>query len=110
VVKSNTGLFLRLATKRLVAFWGVQRPYYSDLHNFYVAAYFYTLYVLIVASLKNWLTSYMPEMVFLVLYVALVSLTVMLSCDEWHNRFLYSILPLLLLLAAGAFFPNKSQK
>lgn len=110
VVKSNTGLFLRLAIKRLVAFWGVQRPYYSGLHNFYVAAYFYAVYILIVAGLKNWLTSYMPEAIFLVLYVALVSLTVMLSCDEWHNRFLYSILPLLLLLAAGAFFANKRQK
>jgi hypothetical protein len=49
-----------------------------------------------------------PQAVFMSSYILLVMLTVLLSCDEWHSRFLYSILPFLLLMAAG-FFISKEK-
>lgn len=103
IVSKNRELFLRLAGKRLVAFWGVQRPYYSFLHNAFVAVYFYSLYILILFGLRRMLKAHRAESTFCLSYIFLVMLTVMLSCDEWHNRFLYSLLPLLLLMATGIF-------
>jgi hypothetical protein len=52
-------------------------------------------------------THYVAETVFMLTYIFFIMLTVLLSCDEWHNRFIFSILPFLLLLAAGVFARKK---
>lgn len=103
IISHNSQLFIRLAAKRFVVFWGVQRPFYSAFHNTFLAVYFYGMYAFILAGLKKMLTYQRPESAFLLTYILLVMLTVLLSCDEWHSRFLYSLLPFLLLLASGAF-------
>lgn len=103
IIIDNGSLFFRLAKDRFLAFWGVQRSYFSFGHNLFVAIYFYTLYIFIFVGLRKMIRYLLPQTVFLVTYIFLVTCTVLLSCDEWHNRFLYSILPLLLLLATGVF-------
>lgn len=103
IMTNNSELFFRLIRDRFFAFWGVQRPFYSSGHNLFIAVYFYTLYVFIIIGLRKMLRSYLPQAVFMVSYIILVMLTVLLSCDEWHNRFIYSVLPFLLLLGLGIF-------
>lgn len=103
IVKNNGDLFFRLAKERFVAFWGVRRSFYSSGHNLFVSVYFYGLYLLVLLGVKKMTACYLPQAVFMGTYILLVMLTVLLSCDEWHNRFLYSLLPFLFLLATGPF-------
>lgn len=100
---NNQSLFLSLIKKRFFAFWGVTRSFYSPAHNMFIAAYFYSLYVLALPGLIRLMKYYLAEAIFMLTYILLVMLTVLLSCDEWHNRFIFSILPFLLLLATGLF-------
>jgi hypothetical protein len=109
IIKNNDNLFLRLAKERFIAFWGVLRPFYSLGHNLFIAAYFYTLYVFVLWGLRRMFRYYLPQTVFLLTYIFLIMLTVLLSCDEWHNRFIFSILPFLLLLAVGPFIKKEAQ-
>lgn len=108
VITQNSELFFRLAKERFLAFWGVQRSYYSAAHNLFVAIYFYALYVFILIGLRRMFRNVFPHTIFLITYILLVMCTVLLSCDEWHNRFLYSILPLLLLMGTGRFIKKKA--
>jgi hypothetical protein len=103
LIKNNTGLFLRLAKQRFIAFWGVQRSFFAPVHNFFLAAYFYSLYALIIWSIRKMFRRFLAETIFMLSYIFLVMLTVILSCDEWHNRFIFSILPFLLMLSVRGF-------
>lgn len=100
------GLFFSLATKRFIAFWGMYRSHYSLIHNIFICTYFYTLYVLCLFSFKKMFRQLKPEVIYLLCIMFLFTVTVMLSCDEWHNRFIFSILPYLL-LCASVFFNKK---
>lgn len=99
----NWNLFLSLATKRFAAFWGVIRSYYSILHNIYIAAYFYLIYILLVVGISNWRKVNLPEIAFMLCLILSTMTTTLLSCDDWHNRFIFAIFPFLLLLATFAF-------
>ncbi len=108
IISHNTELFLGLAWKRFIAFWGVRRSFYSLGHNLFICIYFYTLYIFILIGLRKMFQFFLPHAIFITTYIFLVMITVLLSCDEWHNRFIFSILPFLLLLGTGKFV--KQQK
>jgi len=95
----NTGQFLRLAFLRSKAFFGLTRSYYSLWHNFYLCVYFFPLYILVIVSWRRWI----KKNKFLLLYcssvIAVNWLTVILTCDDWHNRFFLSITPYIYILA-----------
>src|SRR5215213_4097722 len=99
VITHHTHLFLSLATRRLIAFWGVIRPYHSFSHNMFVGLYFYATYVLILIRFKKLVQNFLPQTIFFLCNILLVMITVILSCDEWHNRFILALLPFLLLMA-----------
>ena len=99
VITHHTHLFLSLASRRLIAFWGVIRPYHSFSHNVFVGLYFYATYVLILIRFKKLVQNFLPQTIFFLCNILLVMITVILSCDEWHNRFILALLPFLLLMA-----------
>jgi hypothetical protein len=107
IIQNNGSLFFDLAKKRFIAFWGLRRSFFSLGHNVFIAVYFYSLYAFIFLGLRRMFSFYLAETVFMLTYIFLVMLTVLLSCDEWHNRFIFSILPFLLLLATGVFAKKK---
>ncbi|MGZ3886221.1 MAG: hypothetical protein ACXVBP_02240 [Flavisolibacter sp.] len=100
IISHHTTLFLDLAGRRLAAFWGVRRSYYSLGHNLFLCFYFYGSYLLILAGLKKLVRNYLPEMSFFFCNIILVTITVALSCDEWSNRFILALLPFFLLPAS----------
>lgn len=102
-------LFLSLSVKRLLAFFGVLRSYYSLPHNVFIGFYFYSVYVLAFAGIRNWTSPRKPCVFFCVCLVFLTALTSALSCDEWHNRFILAVLPFLLLLASLIFAPKNRK-
>ena len=108
----NFGQFSRLAWLRSLAFFGLTRTYYSSFHNAYLVVYFYLIYFLFVMSFRFWLKT-SPYILFYVLLLTLVSWgTVILSCDDWHNRFFLTLSPYLILLGMPAIrrFVHKPDK
>jgi hypothetical protein len=103
LITNHWDLFSRLAVRRLISFVKLTRPFYSQLHNLFLAVYFYSLYFLIIAGIRKMTKNFLAEFVFMWLIIFLTTFTVILSCDEWHNRFMLAILPFILFLSAAVF-------
>jgi hypothetical protein len=101
IITHYPGLFVKLALNRAVTFLGVYRSYYSPAHNIIGMIYFFIIYFTIITSFlfKKPSGEHKAAIWFIFCYILLVAITVMLSCDEWHNRFLLSLLPFLIILA-----------
>lgn len=102
-------VFIQLGAKRLYSFFGATRSFYSVFHNIFLAAYFYFAYLLIVLNLRSLARKMTASFLFLVTPVLFMAVTVMVSCDEWSNRFLLSVVPFILLLAAFSLSLKKSR-
>lgn len=99
-ITHNTGQFTRLAWLRTKAFFGLVRPYYSQGHNLYLHLLFLPIYLLVLLSLRKWLkrNKHIPLYCFAVIMITW--LTVILTCDDWHNRFFLSVVPYIYILSA----------
>ena len=96
--------FLRLALLKTRAFFGLYRDYYSTGHNLYLMAYFYPLFLLALISIGWWRKNQPYPFFYFISIIGLTWLTVILTCDDWHNRFYLDISPFLIILAMPAFF------
>ena len=99
IVTHHFPLFLRLGMQRLVAFFGIYRPYYSAFHNVIATSYFYVMYLIILAGCRSLFKSNKAEAWFLLCNIGQMAVTVMLSCDEWSNRFILAVMPFFLTLS-----------
>ena len=102
VVTHHFSLFLQLAVRRLFAFFGIYRPYYSAFHNGIATSYFWLMYLIIVGGCRSLFKNRTAEVVFLLCNIAQMAVTVMLSCDEWGNRFILAVMPFFILLSVLA--------
>ena len=98
-ITHNTPQFLKMAGLRSVAFWGLYRDYYSTLHNSYLIVFFGALHLMTLASLGYWFKHNPNILWYLLSAIALTWFTVMLTCDNWDNRFYLTISPFLIILA-----------
>ena len=105
----NTGLFFLLFFQRLLAFFGVIRSYYSLPHNVFIAGYFYSLYFFSLLGIKKMWAMHKPAISFLLTIIFLTALTSGLSCDEWHNRFIYAVFPFFMMLGSFAFATKETD-
>ncbi len=98
-ITHNFDQFIRLAWLRSKAFFGLFRSYYSFGHNLYLGLYFLPFYFLLVMSIQKWI----KRNKYLLLYsISLIIITwgsVILTCDDWHNRFYLSTVPYIYILA-----------
>jgi Dolichyl-phosphate-mannose-protein mannosyltransferase len=99
-ITHNFSQFVRLASLKTLAFFGLYREYYSTFHNISLMAFFYSLYFLALAAIPFWLKNQPYKLCYLLSAILLVWITVMLSCDDWHNRFYLSISPIVIILSA----------
>jgi len=95
----HPGQFLHLAWLRSLAFWGLFRSYFSAAHNLYLAVYFFPVYLLAIFSLKDWWKINRSLLLYAVSFIILTWGTVILSCDDWHNRFFLTLTPFCYLLS-----------
>jgi hypothetical protein len=109
IITHHFDLFFSLSIKRLAAFFGVSRTYYSLFHNIFISVYFYLIYLIILIGIKNLLKKNKAEVWFLITNIAFMAITVAFSCDEWNNRFLFSVLPCFLLLAVISINNSKNK-
>ncbi|WP_132055729.1 hypothetical protein [Pseudocnuella soli] len=103
VVTHYWDLYFPLMIKRFFAFWGVTRPYFEKWHNLILSFYFYTTYIVIAFGIKNWRHHDAPVIAFALCMASLTMFSALLACDDWHNRFILSIFPILLILSTYAF-------
>lgn len=98
-ISHNLSQFARLAFQRSIAFFGLVRPYYNTTHNIYLVILFYPIYLMGLLSIKYWIKNNPFVLVFIFSLVSFTWTTVILSCDDWHNRFYLTISPYLIILA-----------
>jgi hypothetical protein len=101
-ITHNLEQFMRLAWLRSRAFWGLGRSYYSMGHNIYLALYFYPVYLLGLLSLGRWLKQNKCLVLYCSSLVLITWVSVILTCDDWHNRFFLSVVPYIYILAIPA--------
>lgn len=109
IITHYPDLFFSLALKRLSAFLGVSRSFYSTFHNIFLSAYFYLMYLAILSGIRTLFSKNKAEVWFLITNIVLMTVTVMLSCDEWSNRFIFCELPFFLLLAIISISNRKNK-
>jgi hypothetical protein len=95
----NPEQFLHMAWDRSKAFFGLFRSYYSFGHNLYLGIYFFPLYILGFFSLKKWLQKNSWLLLYCIAVITVNWITVILTCDDWHNRFFLSVAPYIYILA-----------
>ncbi|HEX4849396.1 MAG TPA: hypothetical protein VFV08_01255, partial [Puia sp.] len=104
-VTHNFSQFMKLAFWKSIAFWGLYRGYFSTAHNSYLIIYFYPLFLLSILSFGFWIRKEIFKFIYLASIVGLNWLTVILSCDDWHNRFLLILSPYFIILSLGFIVP-----
>jgi hypothetical protein len=92
--------FMQLAFRRLISFFGLIRTYYSAMHNLLLIAGFYPIYVLSTFGIRYMYRSMRSFFIFSVVLVATFAFSVMLTCDDWHNRFIMPVMPIIFIYAA----------
>ena len=92
--------FAHLSFQRFISFWGLQRPFNSRSHNLFFAFFFYPIYFLGLIGLVKLYKKQKRVFIFIISIFFFFTLSVMLSCDEWSNRFIVPIIPFVMMLGA----------
>ena len=95
----NPAQFIRLAALRTLAFFGLFRSYYSAVHNLYLIVYFYCIHLAALLSIPYWIRRQPFALSYFATAIVMTWVTVIMTCDDWHNRFYLTISPLLIILA-----------
>ena len=102
-ILQHFGDFIKLGVLRLIAFFGMVRTYYSTAHNALLIAGFYPVYVLSGFGVGFIKKRAKPFHVFALSLIATFAASVILTCDDWHSRFIMPVMPLIFIYAgAGA--------
>ena len=100
--------FLLLAGQRFISFWGMQRPYNSHAHNLFFACYFYPVFFFGLFGSGRLFKLHKRAFVFILSTLICFTLSVVLTCDEWSNRFNVPIISFVMILAAiGLYYSSK---
>ncbi|MBL7701260.1 MAG: hypothetical protein JNM14_03340 [Ferruginibacter sp.] len=100
-VTHNFSHFLQFAGLKIQYFFLMTRNYYSNTHNLFLLLNVIPLYVSAICSFFIRKHKFSKEITaFLAGIILFYTLTIVFQCDDYHNRFLLSIYPLFVLLAA----------
>lgn len=97
----NFSHFLHFTGVKLNYFFLMARPYYSKLHNYFLVFSNIILYTLAFTGLYFKKTAFNKGIIpFVLCSILLYTLTIIFQCDDYHNRFILSIYPFFVILAA----------
>lgn len=92
-ITHNPQQFLRLSWLKSKAFFGMRRSYYSTGHNIYLMIFYYPFYLLAIIGIIKKYKYRKQIVVYLLLIIGFFWITTLLTCDDWHNRFVLTITP-----------------
>jgi hypothetical protein len=105
-VTHNFTHFTSLALTRLRYFFVMMRDYYSTLHNVYLVVHLLFLYGSILVGIKRLLRTFPRALlVFAFSSILLFALAIALQCDDYHNRFALTLMPIYTTLAVWVLQP-----
>lgn len=105
---NNKEQFLKLAKLKTLAFFGMLRTYYSLAHNILLVLFFYPFYILSFIGMWKKFKVKEKSIIYMLSIIVLYWLTTLLTCDDWHNRFVLTVSPFLFLLGFAAFTKKAS--
>jgi len=90
--------FLHASILKIIAYFGMTRSYYSFAHNLYLQLFYYPIYLLAFSGI--WLNrKSMPSwIIYSLIAIFLFTLSIVLTCEDWSNRFMVPITPFIILL------------
>lgn len=108
VIFSEIGIknFLVLGIKKLLSFFGMERSFYSNIHNIILLCTKIMLYPLAIIGLcfSKIKKGYCLK-TFSLFYILITSVGIFFTCDEWSNRFIAPLLPHIIILSGmGLYF------
>jgi hypothetical protein len=95
---NNGKQFSRLAALKTVSFFGLVRNYYSTFHNIYLVLFFYPFYLLVLAGIWKIFRKKSSVFYYMFTIILLYWITTLLTCDDWHNRFILTVTPFIFLI------------
>jgi len=104
---NNHEQFLKLAKLKTFAFFGMLRTYYSLAHNILLALFFYPCYILAIIGIWKKIKQRDTIIIYIIAIILLYWFTTLLTCDDWHNRFILTVSPFLVLSGFAAFVRKK---
>jgi hypothetical protein len=104
---NNEQQFLKLAKLKTLSFFGMLRTYYSLFHNVFLVLFFYPFYILSFIGTWKKIKQKDKRIINIITIILLYWLTTLLTCDDWHNRFILTVSPFLFLLGFAAFCKQK---
>ena len=102
-ISNNEQQFLKLSKLKTISFFGMVRSYYSTSHNTFLILFFYPFYILSAIGIRKKIMHKDKTTIFLFTIIMLYWTTTLLTCDDWHNRFILTVSPFLFLLGLAAF-------
>ncbi len=100
---NNEQQFFRLAQLKTIAFFGMIRNYFSSFHNTFLVLFFYPFYILTIVGTWKKIKQKDKGIIYMFTIIMLYWITTLLTCDDWHNRFILTVSPFLFLLGFAAF-------
>lgn len=107
---NNEQQFFRLAQLKTIAFFGMIRNYFSSFHNTFLILFFYPFYILTIVGIWKKIKQKDKKMIYMITIIILYWITTLLTCDDWHNRFILTVSPFLFLLGFAAFSSVMKRK
>lgn len=98
-ISHNFTQFIILAWEKTISLFGVYRSYYSTINNWYTCGMFFLLYLLSAIGIKKWYRQNKGIALFSLANIFTTWLSVVFSCDDWHNRWLLTLVPAFIILA-----------
>jgi hypothetical protein len=99
-ISHNFSHFIHFAGIKLQYFFLMRRYYYSNAHNLFLLINIIPVYILAIIGLFKMQKKIAKSVIaFIVCTILLYTITIILQCDDYHNRFILSIYPLFVILA-----------
>lgn len=95
----NILYFIKAGSLKLFFFFAHVKPFYSALHNLYIA---FTLLPVYYFAMKARL-KHRPAFCFIISFIGLQALMVFFTTEDWDGRFLLPVLPFIFILSAIGF-------
>jgi hypothetical protein len=96
----NPAHFAGLMFRRLASFFWLPKPYFSSLHNLYLAMVIVPVYLSALLALWKKTLAH-PIVKFTILLLLIYSVGMTFQCNDYHNRFIMPLFGLILMLAAS---------
>jgi hypothetical protein len=107
---NNGHQFVRLSALKTISFFGLVRNYYSTFHNIFMVLFFYPFYILSLTGAWKMFRRKDRPFIYFSAIILLYWITTLLTCDDWHNRFILTVFPFFFLIGFSAFKPLRPPK